>query len=369
MPTPSRDKVLRMDGWPGGVNNRIRETEQVVMRQGESIPSSQFLRKALNVDLTAEGHPLRRQGYRQETSGYAHSAWYSRELSLFFVVLEGQLRVGPTANNLVAVQNVNRYLHMSYAEHAGTVYYMNGAESGSYGANGYQVWPDPAKVPDQPPLPTDVSPMNTDDMTPRDVPWADQDDGDMLVHDEYFETLPIGQLCASHKGRIYVAQDNVVYFSEALITDACRLATNLYMRPKYIWMLEPAEDGIYVADESSITFISGTDPFQASQVHVYPHGVVQGAFARIPGEKFGVDLRDVPVWWCKDGTMLLGLPNGQIRQLTRDRLAVPEFGFGAVSLREREGISQVVSSLQKGGDENNMGATDTVVAEIRRVDC
>ena len=61
----------------------------------------------------------------------------------------------------------------------------------------------------------------------------------------------------------------------------------------------------------------------------------------------------------------MGLPDGEVRQLTRDRLAAPEYGFGAVSMREREGMSHIVSSLQKGGDANNMGASDSVVAEIR----
>ena len=37
-------------------------------------------------------------------------------------------------------------------------------------------------------------------------------------------------------------------------------------------------------------------------------------------------------------------------------------------LRELNGMSHIVSSLRKGDDANNMGATDTVVAEVRRND-
>ena len=84
MPAVNDKKLLRMDGWPGGVNNRIRETETPARRDAEAIPNSAFLRKALNVDLTAEGHPLRRKGYALHTAGYAHSVHYVG--GLFYVV-------------------------------------------------------------------------------------------------------------------------------------------------------------------------------------------------------------------------------------------------------------------------------------------
>jgi hypothetical protein len=153
MTSPSRDKILRMDGWPGGMNNRMRETEQSTQRGGESIESSAFLRRALNVDLTKEGHPLRRKGYALESAGYAHSAWYSKVLQRYFVVQAGQVLSGPRVSELAPFANVNRYLRMSYAEHAGEVFYSNGADTGRYGVNGYKVWPDPAMVPADPVAP------------------------------------------------------------------------------------------------------------------------------------------------------------------------------------------------------------------------
>jgi hypothetical protein len=348
MTSPTRDKILRMDGWPGGVNNRVRETEQVIMRDGESIQSSQFLRRALNVDLTQEGHPLRRQGYALARAGYAHSAWYSRELARFFVVVDGQLLSGDSAATLAPFQNVNRYLRMSYTEHAGVVYYANGADSGKYGVNGYGVWPDASKVPSRPP---------TDEGGTGELIGVE--------YKHYHGVLPVGQLVRSHKGRLWVARNETINISHAMFVDYHRPATELIQQPRYIDMLEPVDGGVYVGDATSIRFIQGTDPFDVTQIHVYDSGVVRGAFARIPGEKFEMEVDTVPVWWCRDGTLLLGMPNGQVRQLTRDRLAIAEFDVGAVSLREREGMSQIVSSLQKGGDENNMGATDTVVAEVR----
>jgi len=340
MPAPNDDKLLRMDGWPGGVNNRIREGEEVATRDADAIPNSAFLRKALNVDLTAEGHPLRRRGYALTEAGYAHSVYYSG--MLFFVVIDGVLKVGPKASELTAVANVNRYLRMSYTLHAGTVYYTNGQESGRYSSTGFEVWPGPQQV------------------------HTIYDDEGLALVDNLYETMPIGQLITSFSGRIYVAKRDELWFSEGMSTHISRLAVNYYLLPKYIYMLQPVEDGIYIGTESQIIYLKGTDPFTAELDTVYAHGVVPYAFARVPGEKFGVKEGSVPVWWTKDGVLSVGLPGGEIRQLTRDRLAAPEYGFGAISMREREGMSQIVSSLQKGGDANNMGASDSVVAEIRR---
>ena len=340
MPTPNDDKLLRMDGWPGGVNNRIREAESPALRDADAIPNTAFLRKALNVDFSAEGHPMRRRGYTLAEAGYAHSVYHVG--GLFFVVIDGFLKVGPKSSELTTIMPVNRYLRMSYTEHAGAIYFMNTQESGRYiiGA-GVEVWPGPQ------------------------MEHEVHDDEGLELSDNLYETMPIGQLVTSYNGRIWVAKQNTLWFSEGMSTHISRLATNYFMLSSFIHMIQPSGDGIYVGTDKGITYLDGADPFTASMGSGYPHGVVPHAYTRVAGEKFEAQEDSVPVWWTTDGVLSVGLPGGEVRQLTRDRLAVPEYGFGAVSIREREGVSHIVSSLQKGGDANNMGASDSVVAEIR----
>lgn len=375
MPTPDDNRLLRMDGWPGGMNNRMRETEQSAMRDGEAIPSSQFLRRALNVDLTAEGHPQRRRGYSRRLSGYAHSLWRCREQALFYAVVNGNLYVGQKVQDMAPVWAVNRYLPMSYAYMDNRVYCTNGLNTAYYDFGGLGPWPDPAAIPETfgvaaQELQTPTAADNGDSM-PFPRAQSRRDDafaGEFVSDPHYYEPMPVGQLVCAYRGRLYVARNATLWFSMPMQADYLRSTTNFYMFAHYIDMLQGVDDGLYVADKNGVHFIGGADPFDVRQRTVYPHPVVRSAFARVPGEKFGLPFDTVPVWWCRDGVMILGLPNGEIRLLTRDRLAAPEYGFGAVSVRERDGISQIVSSLQKGGDENNMGATDTVVAEVRRND-
>lgn len=431
MPTPNDDQLLRMDGWPGGVNNRVRETEQAIMREGEKIPSSKFLRKALNVDLTAEGHPIRRKGYTLHTAGYSHSAWGCDQLGIFCVVIDGQLLAGFNPDELVVVANVNRYNLMAYCFVNGSIYYSNGQELGEIGYDlvarpwGIPVGPQPVVAGPDPhnpggwrdirqvsvtyvdyygreggasepvfvgadgpftvtipvPLPSDVAEARI---------YVSESGSEILYHCETILVSPTvtiypnligkgkeldtlnlqppkaGQLVRHLNGRIYIARNSRVTFTEALKYNLTRPSQGIYMFSDYVTMLEPSTDGLYVGTRHGVVFIAGNDPYDVRQVHVTPYAPVEAAVTRVPGEKFGVAIDEVPVWWGVDGVMVVGLPGGQLRQLTRDRLAVPEFQAGAVSLREHEGMSHIVSSLRKSDGVNNMAATDTVVAEVRQ---
>lgn len=431
MPTPNDEALLRMDGWPGGVNNRVRETEQAILRDGETLPSSQFLRQALNVDLTAEGHPIRRKGYTLHTSGYSHSAWGCDKLRIFCVVMDGQLMVGRSPSTLTAVADVNRYNRMSYCFLNDTIYYSNGQQLGEIYYDltqrswGIPVAPTPAITGPSSENPggwTDTRQVSVTyvdyygreggaseavlvgatgqfDVTlpiplPEDVAeariYVSQLNSEILYHAATVLASPTttiydtdigkgkeldtqnlkppqaGQLVAEMNGRIYIARNSKVIFTEPLRYELTRPSQGIFMFSDFITLLEPVQDGLYVGTNKGIVFIDGADPYSVKQVHVSPYAPVEQATARVPGEKFGVSLETVPVWWGTDGVMMLGLPKGELRQLTRDRLAVPEFQRGAVSVREYEGMSHVVSSLYSGDGENAMGATDTVVAEVRQ---
>ena len=431
MTTPADSELLTMDGWPGGVNNRVRETEQVVERDERKIPSSQFLRKALNVDFTAEGHPLRRKGYTLTQAGYAHSVWGSDQIGLICWVLGGSLYVGADVDTASAVASVNRYLPMSYVLVNDTIYYSNGRQLGEIYYDGtIRNWGTPI-----PPTPTVSGPATqaaqgygrTRQVTatyidsygresgaaepafvgaggdfqvtlPMPLPpgvseariYVAQTNSEILYHAQTMVTVgtitvhdsdvgrgreletlnrlpPVaGQLVTHMNGRVYIARNDYVSFSEALRYDLFRPSQGIYTFPDNVTLLEEAHDGLYVGTERGVVFIRGSDPYDVQQIHVSPYAPVAGTAARVPGEKFGLAVDDLPVWWGKDGAMVVGLPEGQLRQLTRDRLAVPEYGAGAVTIREQNGMSHIVSSLRSGGGEDAMGAVDTVVATVRR---
>ncbi len=434
MTTPSRDKLLRMDGWPGGINNRIRETEQSVPRSDEAIPSSQFLRSALNVDLSAEGTPLRRKGRTELATGWTHSLWASDRLNVFCCVADGTLYASTEAdyaNTAFASVSVNRYLTMSYCAINTSVYWSNGAELGVFDAQsrtvktwGIPVAPKPVVSPgpsenskgwedsrqvsvvyvdqygteggaSEPvlatgagtftvtvpmPLPNDVVKANI---------YVSEVGGEILYLTETLSTLTTatiyvgnigkgkqidtlnmeppkaGQLLAAGHGRVYIARNAQISFTEPLRYNLTRPSQGIYTFSDYVTMMQPVDDGLYVGTKTGVVFIAGTDPYDVTQKHVSSYAPVEGASMQISGEQVGVPLDTVPVWWGTGRGLVVGLPGGQLKELTEDRYTLPKYAAGAMSLREQEGMTHIISSLRSSDGLNKMGATDTVVASVR----
>jgi hypothetical protein len=174
-----------------------------------------------------------------------------------------------------------------------------------------------------------------------------------------------GQLVAHYNGRALIARNNTVYFSEPLNPHLTRPSQGVFMFPEYVTLLEPAQNGVYVGHKQGVVFLEYDDPYQVRQRPVSNYAPVENTAARMPGQRLGQAVDELPVWWSTDGVLMVGLPGGQLTELTRDRLAVPSYAAGAVSLREREGMAHVVSSLRSTDGVNLMGATDSVVATVR----
>ena len=431
MPTPVDNQVLLMDGWPKGANNRLRETETEAASKNEfEIPSSSWLREAVNVDLTRLGHPLRRAGYQQLVTGFTHSLWSDEYIDYGLCVHEGWLSKVTTDNGVLItpLTEVTPFLPMAYVAVNSVVYYSNGVDRGRVVNNTATHWglPEPGQpevstssgtvfpgtyhvaltfedyygeeygasdpveiavasggitVTPPTPWPANVNKCNVyvtqansevyylakSLFTPGTVTITQPDLGKGRVLETLDLTQPqSGHILAHFNGRIYVARNDTVLFTEPLRYGLTRPAQGIYTFPERVGLLAAASDGLYVGFKGQVAFLAGMDPYDVSQVAVQPYGPVPRAMTYIAGERLGVNARHVPVWWGVDGAMVAGLPGGQVRQLTRDRLAVPTHELGAMMLREREGMSQVVSVLRRGGETNAMGASDSVVAEIRR---
>jgi hypothetical protein len=142
MPTPRNDDILSIDGWPGGVNTRIRETENDALDLRVKIPAGIFLREAENVDLTRMGRVMRRAGFSRRATGFAHSLWSDPGVRSAFVVLDGVLTAleGPEMVQ-TPIREVTPYRPMSYAAVNGEVYWSNGMETGRVtSANQDRIW-------------------------------------------------------------------------------------------------------------------------------------------------------------------------------------------------------------------------------------
>lgn len=431
MPSPRDRDILTIPGWPGGINNRARETEDVNIDNRLRIPAGEFLRGATNVDLTSKGKPLRRRGYELTEAGFAHSLWRSGDAPFALMVRDGQLcKVSGPEPLVEELQAVDLSRPMSYTTANDRVYFSNGLQKGYVDFDG-AVHPWGLPIPAQPLLsltadlglnagryqvavtytgadgeeggasePTTIEvaqgggftvamPAAPAEAAQRNV-YVTQADSEVftlyrtlpaatlsltiaqagmgagrVLETQHLEPVIPGDIIRYYNGRIYFAVDEAVFFTEALRYGLVRYAQAMYMMPKPVTLLEPAEDGIYVGYGGTVVFLQGNDPYNVENRRVNARGAVPHTGTRVPGYFFGREIEDVPVWWTQQGGMVVGFPGGEAEQLTEDRLAVPSFGAGAILAREREGMRHLVSALRQPG-QDSFGASDSVVAEIRR---
>ena len=431
MPTPSAGDTLDMQGWPAGVNNRIRETEPGAVTDRRNKPNASLhLREAVNVDLTQFGHPIRRKGYDLLEAGYTHSLWSDPSIGYGLCVQEGWLCTLSATGVVTQLREIHAYARVSYAVVNQQVFWSNSLEMGRVDDAGSLHWSLP-----EPPIPTlattsngamsagtyKVATVYVDEFDEEygasetalievsegqgfDVSVAggwpteaqdlrifiSQPNGEILYETATLSTpltLSIspgilgrgrevetrdlkqpkpGKIVRYFNGRMYIARNDTVIFTEALRYGLTRPAQGIYMFASPVILLEPVADGVFVGTKEGIVFLRGMDPYDITQTNVLSHAPVPNAVTRVPGEFMESGDSSVPVWWGEDGAMVAGQTGGQVVQLTKDRLAVPMFSSGAMLYREQEGMAQVVSSLNKGGQISAMGASDSVVAEVRR---
>lgn len=423
---PNPDVVY--EGWPGGINNRMRETERGAGERGQASP---FLRSAVNVNLSREGKPFRRDGYQQVYTGNYHSLWRHPSSSFALVVKDGQLTLlaGETPIE-TTLGPIDPYKPVDYAYLNGMTYFSNGETNGRVSMDG-QLLPWGRPVPTQPdvnvitglglyegcyhvsasyvdidgvehgasePVTVDAAEGSGLEITlpyafPDRIAYAEifvsQASGETLYNvgqlnapgtltvgqaemgvgrpiETLFKEAPFpGQLVCEFSGRVYVAVGDALFFTDPLRYELVSPETNVILFPQEITLLEPSHDGLYVGYGSAVDFLPGTDPFDMQRRLVSSYGAVMGTGKQLPGHHFDLPLDFVPVWWGQHVGFVLGQPGGQVRLLTENRLATKKFEAGAIITREHEGLTQLIGTLRDPGGSAAV-ATDSAVAEVRR---
>ena len=170
---------------------------------------------------------------------------------------------------------------------------------------------------------------------------------------QFLEPLPGGHIITHFKARIYVADDNVLWYSEAFRMGLHKPSTNFFQFPSRITIVQAVDDGIYVVADKTY-WLAGADPKAMQQVVVSKHTGIEGTGLKMGGESFGTDSTPyqglyVGFWYSNTGAVL-GKAKGEMVELTDDRLAIPTgVTTGSSMYRKFDGIKQVVTNFNNGG--------------------
>lgn len=175
-----------------------------------------------------------------------------------------------------------------------------------------------------------------------------------------------GQHLLAHKGRLWGATGNVVWFTSEKSPHWVFPATGYYPFESPVTMLGAAEDGIFVGLYDRVYSLQGGDPAQMTQRAVSSVGAVAGSGAEIPYDLF-LGQGSFPsrqwAWWDTDGFLCVGKPGGIVVRPTREQYSAGSSAQGFMAYRRHEGMRQLVAGM-KGEATAALVATDTSALDV-----
>jgi len=263
------------------------------------------LSACVNCVIDDSGRVVRRDGF---TATARTEAWHS----LFSA---GSYALGVTGNALcviesdmsyTALRNVRVGARMSFVRDtdgkSDTIFYANGYENGLIKNKISYSWP----------LITPVGATTIKEFYPA----------------------PVGTLLEIYNSRMFITEDNILWYSEPNTYHAYRLAANYFGFPSRIKMVQAVENGLWVSDSESIYFLGGTVapalqemPIQKKRAD-YPS--IENTVVKVPASRIGLDgLSGIVVMFATPEGICIGSGDGQLINVTEQKLVLPTGLTGA----------------------------------------
>lgn len=403
-------KIVPLGGF-AGINNRLPDHQLSIVERGRK--AGDYLRNAINVDITDAGTIQRRKGSKLAQAGDdCHSLWSDGEALAFYVdgatlyqwprtAVRSGLVPGARCsfvkapdgwvywtNGIVLERIKNGVSEPAGLETPNPAPNVTATAGGALPAGYYQVsvtatdaegresgatWPVQVQVPQDGVLQIDGMPAGLKNI------YVSSLNGDVLFHamtttstsyvfpllpslGPQLQTLGLRPMPAGHivrwdKGRLVVVQNNIAYFSEPYAPGWFDPGRGYLPLPDRITMYAPVEGGRFIATLGKTWWLAGGDVEAAQLVEVLPYGVAEGTDSRVENSE------DI-VWFSTRGFVRAD-PGGQVRNMQEATVAVGASRAGATLYREQDGMRQVLAAAR-----NTSGtvaqATSFMTAEVRR---
>lgn len=390
-----------------GINNRLPDHQLTVVERGRRV--GDYLRNAVNVDITDVGTLQRRKGTTLAQAGTdCHSLWSDGERAFYVdgtdlkrfagevvatglaygrpvsfckaptgdVIWTDGVRLEAIDKGAVAVPTPNPAptvtaggggaLHAGYYQVCITAVAADGRESGS-------TWPIQVQVPDSGRIEVSglpgtlvnlyVSPLNGDTLyltasttaSSYIIPVMGTQGAQCQTLN--LRPLPAGRFVREYHGRLLVADGFGLYYSEPW---AYGLYNPLrgYIPLAGITLMEPGQTGVYVATADKTYWLSGLDVDQVERmVDLLPYGAVEGSAARMESSN--------DIAWFSARGLVVGTQDGQVKNTQEETVAVGAAQTGATLYREQDGMRQLVSSGVPG-QTSRAAASSYMAMEVVR---
>lgn len=258
------------------------------------------LQEATNVDINDAGVIVRRKGWVKKQSGKFNSLFATN--NMLIAVKDGDLVwvSDDLYSSTVLRANVGN-TKMSYVEVNGKVYYTNGQIIGYIENFESKELPEPNRA------------------------------GRMKT--------PAGHLIEYYRGRLYVANGNIVYYTDPMNFAQVNKRSGFIQLNGYIKLMKAVAGGIFVSD-GNIKFLAGESPKNFMVHTVANYDAIVGKI--IDGSYLGgeVPVNGKVLYMLTEKGFCIGLGDGQFFNLTKDR-------YTNITASDASGVHRVFNGMSQ----------------------
>lgn len=302
-----------------GIDN-IGDSTQIIKRPsttfgGRGTPQVRML-QAENVDIHADSHISRCDGYSLALSGVYTSAWSNDKICL--AINAGDLiKVHPDFSTTVLMSGIGNYdvaYETVYDGSAMNVYFTNGNIIG-------KVKNDVASV-----LPVTTK--------------------------EFKSVLPAGNLLRYFQGSLYVVKDKIIYISDVLNKEIYDRRWGFKLFETEILMFESVKDGIYISDSNNVYFmkrVGSTEDIIAAPIftliRVYDTPVISGTPCKVYNVTTDKKYEQAIVW-VSGNTLCIGGDGGSFETIRDNVYSVNKGRIGTSMFRKSGDLNQYLTIIK-----------------------
>ena len=148
-----------------------------------------------------------------------------------------------------------------------------------------------------------------------------------------FFAAPIGHLIEVRNLRMFMAQNNVLWYSEPGSYGLWRMAADYFLFPSRLRMVQATTGGLWISDSDSIWWLAGeimpTAMEMPVQVKMADYPAIKGTATKVSGSKVGEGISGMVVVFATTKGLCIGTGDGQLINLTERKIDMPKGSVGA----------------------------------------
>lgn len=154
------------------------------------------------------------------------------------------------------------------------------------------------------------------------------------------QPMPPGQIVRWADGRLLVASGSTLIYSDRYMPALFNPLRDYIPFAQRITVMEPCGGGVFIVADKTY-FLSGVGRLDAQLPELLPYGAIEGTASRSPW--------DESVTWFSERGLVVGSPDGTVKNVQEDVIAVGAAEYGASFFVERDGMRQIVAALFQAG--------------------